>query len=60
MLDNDFSDWERVIAAVGNGSVFGFFVFEERGFIPDDFDCIPFINFVFVDERYKGQIISEK
>lgn len=60
MLDNDFLDWERVIAAVENGSVFGFCVFEERGYIPDDFDCSPFINFVFVDERYRGQRISEK
>ncbi len=60
MLDNDFSDWERVFAAVGNGSVLGFCVFEERGYIPDNFDCRPFINFVFVDERYRGQRISEK
>lgn len=60
MRDNDFSDWEQVIIACENESVIGFCVFEERGFIPDIFDCSPFINFVFVDERYRGQRISEK
>ena len=60
MRDNDFSGWERVIIACEDESVIGFCVFEERGYIPDIFDCSPFINFVFVDERYRGQRISEK
>ena len=60
MRENDFSGWERVITVSDNGNIVGFCVFEARGFIPKNFDCSPFINFVFVDERYRGQRISEK
>ena len=60
MRINDFADWERVIAAAEDGSVAGFCVLEENGNIPDNFDCKPFINFVFVDEKWRGQRISEK
>ncbi len=60
MRNEDFSDWERVFAAEDDGSVIGFCVFEEKGYIPESFDCSPFINFVFVDERFRGQRISEK
>lgn len=58
MRNEDFSDWERVFAAEDDGSVIGFCVFEEKGYIPESFDCSPFINFVFVDERFRGQRIS--
>ena len=60
MRDDDFVDWERVIIAADGESVIGFCVFEEKGNIPDIFDCSPFINYVFVDERYRGQRISER
>ena len=60
MRNNDFADWERVIAAAEDETVIGFCVFEENGNIPDNFDCKPFINFVFVDEKWRGQRISEK
>ncbi len=60
MRNNDFADWERVIAAVEDGSVVGFCVLEEKGRIPENLDCKPFINFVFVDDKWRGQRISEK
>ncbi|MCR5793897.1 MAG: GNAT family N-acetyltransferase [Solobacterium sp.] len=60
MRDNDFADWEKVFAAVQDGEVTGFCVFENDGRIPEEFDCHPFINLVFVDEGYRGQRISEK
>ena len=60
MRENDFADWERVFAADEDGEVIGFCVFEEKGNIPKEIDCSPFINFVFVDENHRGQRISEK
>ena len=60
MKENDFVDWERVFVTVQDKEVIGFCVFEDKGYIPKEFECHPFINCVFVDERFRGQRISEK
>ena len=60
MRANDFSDWERVIVASDGGTVVGFSAFEKKGRVPPEYDFSPFINLVFVDEKYRGNRISEK
>lgn len=61
MKNNAFLDWEKVLIAVQDGEIIGFCVFENNGSVPEKFDdCHPFINSVFVDERYRGHRISEK
>ncbi len=59
MKINDFRDWERVFAAVRDGEVVGFCVFEHKGTVPKEFDFHPFLNMVFVDEGSRGQHISQ-
>lgn len=60
MKINDFADWEQVFAAVQDGEVAGFCVFEHKGTVPKEFDFHPFLNMVFVDESRRGQRISQK
>ncbi len=60
MKANAFKDWERVVAAVENGTIVGYCTFFEKDELPEAYDYSPFIGFVFVDERCRGKRISEK
>lgn len=60
MRENRFLDWERVIAAVDDGSVAGFCTVTEKDELADRYPYSPFIGFVFVDERHRGERLSEK
>ena len=60
MSNNGFADWERVCAAVIDDQVVGFSVFCEKGGMPEEYDCTPFIASVFVDENYRGRRISQQ
>ncbi len=60
MKNNAFLDWEKVFIALEDEEITGFCVFEYNGNVPAQFDCHPFINSVFVDEKYRGHRISEK
>ena len=60
MSSNGFADWERVCAAVIDDQVVGFSVFCEKGGMPAEYDCKPFIASVFVDENYRGRRISQQ
>jgi len=60
MRDNEFSDIERVIAASEGDDIVAFCTFSEKDELPDDSEYTPFIGFVFVDENYRGERISEK
>ena len=60
MQENDFKDWERVIVATDNGSIMGYCTLAERDELPDKYDFLPFIGFMFVDEKYRGNRVSEK
>ncbi len=59
MKDNDFLIWERVFAACVNGKVVGFCTIAERDELPEEYEFTPFIGFVFVDEQYRGNRLSE-
>lgn len=60
MEKNEFKEWERVCAVCVNGKVTGFSTFAEKDEMPKQYDFTPFIGFVFVDEKYRGQRLSEK
>lgn len=60
MKNNAFLDWETVFIAVKDEEITGFCVFENNGNVPEQFDCHPFINSVYVDEKFRGQRISQK
>ena len=56
---SDFFPWERLIIAEEWNQIKGFCTFTKEDWIPD---CpySPFIGFVFVDEEFRGQRLSEK
>ena len=59
MSKNDFLDWEKVFVAVHGEDVVGFCVLEENGNIPAKFNCSPFINLVYVSEKFRGERLSK-
>ena len=58
MLEKGFLPWERVIAAVDSESVAGFCTLTRQDELPEQYGFSPFIGFVFVDERYRGNRLS--
>ena len=60
MRENRFQEWERVIIAAAQNEIAGFCTFTEKDELPDDSGISPFIGFVFVDERYRGNRLSEQ
>ncbi len=60
MRQNRFHDYERVFIARENGKIAGFCTFTEKDALPEEYGLSPFIGFVFVDEKYRGNRISGK
>ncbi|MBQ3270814.1 MAG: GNAT family N-acetyltransferase [Clostridia bacterium] len=60
MRENAFRPWERVIVAVMDGHVAGYCTLTETDELPEPCPYSPFIGFVFVDERCRGQRLSER
>ncbi len=59
MKENKFSDWERVFVVIKEENVIGFCAMTKTDCIPN-VSFYPFIGFVFVDEKHRGNRISEK
>jgi len=59
MRANAFLEWERVFAAVEDGRFAGFCNFTAHDCLPDE-PYTPYIGYVFVDEAFRGQRISEQ
>lgn len=59
MNGNLLQSWERVCAARVDGKIAGFCAFLEKDEMPDEYLFSPFIGFVFVDEAYRGNRLSE-
>ena len=59
MRNGAFTDWERVIAALDEGRVCGYCTATKTDCIPD-VPYTPYIGFVFVDEAYRGNRLSQK
>ena len=57
-MRKNFSDWERVVAAVEEGKIAGYCAVSKS-------DCInnatytPYISYVFVDEKFRGNRLSQ-
>ncbi len=60
MKKNDFLAWERVIAAHDGETIMGFCTLTAKDELPDQYPYTPFIGFVYVDERYRGNRISQR
>ena len=58
MEKNAFRDWERVAVAMDGDRPAGYCVFAEKDELPEEYGFSPFIGFVFVDERYRGNRLS--
>lgn len=59
MCDNAFSDWERVIVALHENEIAGYCTVSETDCIPD-IPYTPYIGYLFVNEAYRGQRLSQK
>ena len=59
MNNNAFTDWERVIIAVDKENICGFCTVAKTDCIPDVV-YTPYIGYLFVDEAYRGNRLSEK
>ncbi|MBR4462817.1 MAG: GNAT family N-acetyltransferase [Erysipelotrichaceae bacterium] len=60
MKRNDFLEWERVVIAVEEDRIIGFCTYTEKDALPERYDFMPFIGFVFVDENDRGNRVSER
>ena len=60
MKENKFLGWERVFIACVEQKVVGYCTLAEKDELPEQYDFSPFIGFVFVDEKYRGNRISEQ
>lgn len=60
MEKNIFQEWERVFVATEKNEIVGFCTITEKDELPNEYDFSPFVGFLFVDERMRGNRISEK
>ena len=59
MDDGGFADWERVIVALDRETICGFCTVSQTDCLPNA-AYTPYISFLFVDEAYRGQRLSEQ
>ncbi len=59
MDNNEFTDWERVIVAYDNENVCGYCTVSKTDCI-SDVDYSPYIGYIFVDEEYRGNRVSQE
>lgn len=60
MRKNAFESNERVIVALHDNDIAAFCTLSNRDELPPEYDFKPFVGFVFVDEKYRGNRLSEK
>lgn len=59
MNENKFLDWERIFVTIENDDIIWFCTFTKEDCFPDC-EYSPFVWFMFVDEKYRWNRISEK
>ena len=59
MRKNEFSDWERVLAAVDGETIRGYCTIAKTDCIPD-VSYTPYIGFLFVDKACRGRRLSQQ
>ena len=60
MMTNDFERNEKVIIALCDDCIAGFCTLANKDEISQEYDFTPFVGFVFVDEKYRGNRLSER
>lgn len=60
MYENAFAEEERVLVALVDVNIAGFCTYAKKDELPEEYDYTPFIGFMFVDEKYRGNRLSEK
>lgn len=60
MEKNIFQEWERVFVATEKNEIVGFCTICEKDELTNEYDFTPFVGFLFVDEKKRGNRISEK
>ena len=58
MSENVFTDWERVIIALNGSDIAGYCTVAKKDCIPN-VPYTPYIGYMFVDERYRGNRLSQ-
>ena len=59
MNNNEFKDWERVVIAFDNEKICGYCTVAKTDCIPD-VSYMPYIGYLFVDEEYRGNRLSQR
>lgn len=59
MSENVFTDWERVIVALNDSDIAGYCTVAKKDCIPN-VPYTPYIGYMFVNERYRGNRLSQK
>ena len=59
MDNNHFAEWERVIVSVDYQKICGYCTVAKTDCIPD-ISYTPYIGYLFVDEEYRGNRLSQK
>ena len=59
MINNSFSEWERVIVSIENEEICGYCTVTKTDCIPN-VAYTPYIGFMFVGEAHRGNRISQK
>jgi len=59
MDNNAFQEWERVIVAIDNEKICGYCTVAKTDCIPD-VSYTPYIGFMFVDDMYRGNRLSQQ
>ena len=59
MDNNVFQDWERVVVAIDNEKICGYCTVAKTDCIPN-VSYTPYIGFLFVDEAYRGNRLSQQ
>lgn len=59
MEKNQFQEWERIFVATENNNIIGFCTLTAKDELPTEYDYTPFLGFLFVDERKRGNRVSE-
>ena len=57
--NNEFSEWETVFVAIADHQIIGFCTILKEDYYPEN-RYFPWISNVFVDEKYRGNRISER
>lgn len=59
MRKGEFLPWERVFILLDGGEVAGYCTLFEKDELIEGYDYAPFIGFVFIDEKFRGQRLSQ-